>query len=66
MYFFWRDKVRIIDQENAYNGQIGTVTDCFFQTATKGSKDFCKVEIKVKGATITTFVNNDRLQRANA
>jgi hypothetical protein len=62
--FFWRDKVRITDQDNAYKGRIGTVTDCFFKTAVKGSKDFCKVEIQTDGATITTMVDSDLLERA--
>lgn len=62
--FFWRDKVRITDPHNAYKGRVGTVTECFFKTTVKASKDFCKVEIQTDGATITTMVDNDLLERA--
>ena len=65
MMFFWRDKVRIKDADNFYSGQVGIVAECFFKTAVEGSKDFCKVEIKTEGATITTFVDNCLLERAN-
>jgi DNA-binding protein len=62
--FFLKDKVRIKDANNAYVGRVGFVTSYFFDTATEGSKDFCKVEIKTKGATITTFVDTCCLEQA--